>query len=434
MEANILQTPNMSGIEKVSSGKLGTQTTAKGNISKKDLLFLNLLSLQQKQAAANVGKTKGKKAGVQNLEFVEDKGKDGEKGKTAAEILAASLLIKQNPELINQNSKANSSLVNKTVSAKPAKAAQTNNLLALKSKASLNPKNEVDIDNKIIAQKLAELNEVEAGDTGLKLKQGMAEKQIATTNQIAKNGPQTKGRVFVRGEERFLQPSFSKENSALQTFSATDIKETDQRLKQVGLTGYGLKKISDNIEANEVERESFATSNLDVGRMNTEVKANASNFNATEQTQSNTNFDSIMEQVDNGLKTSYNHQLKEMKIKLQPEELGEIEVKFRIENNMMKAEFVVESEIVKETLESRFNQLKDNLLERGINASEVNVYVSSGNEGKGDNSGYQRENLLTGKSVKSVNSKLNQETLNTNLDAVTRTTNIVDKSGVNILV
>ena len=45
MEANTLQTSNMSGIEKVSSGKQGAQTSGKGNISKKDLLFLNLLSL-----------------------------------------------------------------------------------------------------------------------------------------------------------------------------------------------------------------------------------------------------------------------------------------------------------------------------------------------------------------------------------------------------
>lgn len=422
MEPNVVQTPNMSGIEKVSSGKQGIKSPGKGQLSEKDLLFLNLLS-RQKQAAAS-----GKSIKVKNSGLIDEDGK--EKSKFAGGLVAGSLLLN------SQNNEAKTEVLLKgkksDVSAVASKTTQANRLLAMKSKAALNPKGEVDIDNKIIAQKLAELNEVEAGDTGLKLKQGMAEKEIATTNQIAKNSPQTKGRVFVRGEEKFLQNNSPEGNSSLETFSASDIKETDRKIAQVGLTGYGLRKLSENIEGNE--EESLTASGLDAGRMNTEVKANSSDFSKIQQPQVNHDFDLIMEQVDNGLKTSYNQQLKEMKIKLQPEELGEIEVKFRIENSVMKAEFVVESEVVKEALESRFNQLKENLLEKGINAQEVNVYVSSGNGERKNDSGYERENLFADKTVRGVNSKLNQETMTTNLETVTRRVNTVGETGVNILV
>ena len=45
----------------------------------------------------------------------------------------------------------------------------------------------------------------------------------------------------------------------------------------------------------------------------------------------------------------------------------------------MRAEFLVENEKVKEMLESRFTDLKNALLEKGISTSEINVNISGGN-------------------------------------------------------
>lgn len=123
------------------------------------------------------------------------------------------------------------------------------------------------------------------------------------------------------------------------------------------------------------------------------------------QMQSKLSGDNIYGQVENMIKMSFNADTKEMKLRLSPDDLGEVEVKINIENSIMRAEFLVENEKVKETLESRFNELKNALLEKGITASEINVNISNGDsqergyaqkafyEGLMENSGTKRENI-----------------------------------------
>lgn len=48
----------------------------------------------------------------------------------------------------------------------------------------------------------------------------------------------------------------------------------------------------------------------------------------------------------------------------------------------MIAEFTVENQKVKEVLESRFNELKNNLNEKGIDVSQINVSISNGDNSR----------------------------------------------------
>ena len=75
----------------------------------------------------------------------------------------------------------------------------------------------------------------------------------------------------------------------------------------------------------------------------------------------------------------------EMVMKLEPESLGKLNLKIVVENGLITAKFVAESQQVKEVLESSFNQLKNALQEKGIAVQGFSVSV--GQQGAAFNSG-----------------------------------------------
>ncbi len=99
---------------------------------------------------------------------------------------------------------------------------------------------------------------------------------------------------------------------------------------------------------------------------------------------SKSDLENSYNQIENMIKMSFNADTKEMKLRLSPDDLGEVEVKISIENSIMKAEFLVENEKVKEMLESRFSDLKTALSEKGIETSGISVNISGGeSQGRG---------------------------------------------------
>ena len=167
------------------------------------------------------------------------------------------------------------------------------------------------------------------------------------------------------------------------------------------ISSYGLKKINDQIKLEEkVEgvkelksvQKDILTETLGEKTVVLPMTQDLKNINL-EKTEvvtanklpQNVDYNAVMQQVENGLKINYNNQLKEMKIKLQPEELGEVEVKMTIENNIMKAQFVVESQTVKEILEAKFDTLRNALTDKGFSGAEINVSVSTGDNKKSQN-------------------------------------------------
>ncbi|MBN1467505.1 MAG: flagellar hook-length control protein FliK [Fusobacteriaceae bacterium] len=175
-------------------------------------------------------------------------------------------------------------------------------------------------------------------------------------------------------------------------------KQGNENSKLVtSLSSYGLKKMTENPKTDEMLKNSLTIlkkSELGEENESKEVNGNSTlshfqDFQSKLALEENVlkannyennlnNYDAVMQQVENGIKINYNNQLKEMKIKLQPEELGEVEVKMTIENNIMKAQFVVENQKVKEILESRFDSLRNALENKGFQGAEINVFVSTG--------------------------------------------------------
>lgn len=97
------------------------------------------------------------------------------------------------------------------------------------------------------------------------------------------------------------------------------------------------------------------------------------------------NQSDIMNQVIKKAEIIVQGSHQEMIMKLEPESLGKLNLKLVVENGLITAKFVAESQQVKEVLESNFNKLKDALQEKGITVQGFSVSV--GQEGTNFNSG-----------------------------------------------
>ena len=73
----------------------------------------------------------------------------------------------------------------------------------------------------------------------------------------------------------------------------------------------------------------------------------------------------------------------EIKMVLKPESLGEVSLKIATQNGIVTAQFIAESQRVKEIIEAGFNQLRDILNQQGINVNALSVSVGQRNDQSG---------------------------------------------------
>lgn len=116
-----------------------------------------------------------------------------------------------------------------------------------------------------------------------------------------------------------------------------------------------------------------------------EVNSNTKVFNASlpkTQVLKNINTSDVIAQIMEKLKVSVKPDLSEVKILLRPEQLGEVSLKIATQNGIITAQFIAESQKVKEIIESNFNQLRDMLSEQGVDVGALEVNVSNSDEEK----------------------------------------------------
>lgn len=97
------------------------------------------------------------------------------------------------------------------------------------------------------------------------------------------------------------------------------------------------------------------------------------NVNPEQQIQ---NFSKIIDEINVAYRTDKNT----INIKLEPETLGQLTVKIQSENGVIQASFIVENERAKRALEEQIQQLKDTLVQQGVNVSDINVQVGHNQE------------------------------------------------------
>ena len=85
----------------------------------------------------------------------------------------------------------------------------------------------------------------------------------------------------------------------------------------------------------------------------------------------------VVEQIVQGAHVMVRDGAVQMQIRLEPAELGKVELKITCERDIVTAHFVAENEAVKQIIESNLSQLKSTLQQNGVHAENFSVSVGS---------------------------------------------------------
>jgi flagellar hook-length control protein FliK len=98
-----------------------------------------------------------------------------------------------------------------------------------------------------------------------------------------------------------------------------------------------------------------------------------------------TTDENVMTQIAERLQGAIRSGLTEIRLMLRPESLGEVRMRIRVEGDVVFARIHVESQMVKQIVESNMQSLKDSLQQQQLSCGSLEVSV--GNEGWNDNDG-----------------------------------------------
>jgi flagellar hook-length control protein FliK len=96
----------------------------------------------------------------------------------------------------------------------------------------------------------------------------------------------------------------------------------------------------------------------------------------------------VVDQVVKGLALKVQGESSEVRIRLEPESLGEVVVSMRMENGKLQAQIDVSQAGVKGVLESNLGQLRQSLSTRGIEVQRLDVVFSGGSGARGSEGGH----------------------------------------------
>ena len=120
------------------------------------------------------------------------------------------------------------------------------------------------------------------------------------------------------------------------------------------------------------------------------------------QSLKNINSSDVVAQIMEKIKVSVKPEVSEVKILLRPEQLGEVSLKIATQNGIVTAQFIAESQKVKEIIEANFNQLRDMLAEQGVNVGELEVNVSSNNKEENQYNSFEQEQQQNNKRIENI--------------------------------
>ncbi len=141
----------------------------------------------------------------------------------------------------------------------------------------------------------------------------------------------------------------------------------------------------------EVVDESTAVSFEADRQMATQVEA-TQNLKQNQSTFKTAVFEQIKTAIEKDSATAGLADRSTMIVKLKPEALGKVELKIEVHNDNVIAKFNVASQMVKEAIESNFEDLRNSLKDKGFSDMAFDVNVNSGNGEEKRESFNQRQN------------------------------------------
>ena len=247
-------------------------------------------------------------------------------------------------------------------------------------------------DKKVVSEGKADERELKKDENVAGLKENGLKENFKERTNFVKNDNEVKNGL------NHLNLEADKTAKMVSEFEKTDLKETAVKEESEIKKNSHLKESVAEIKPKQDESKKTETvlqKNSDISDKNFVLNNNYSFEHIQNQTidgnmktqenqafAKNMNYEAMYSQVDSFIKMNFNPETREMKMRLTPDDLGEVEVKINIDKNIMIAEFTVENQRVKEVLESRFNELKNNLNEKGIDVSQINVSISNGDSSR----------------------------------------------------
>ncbi len=186
-----------------------------------------------------------------------------------------------------------------------------------------------------------------------------------------------------------VKPKLNIENNNLpeETDQLVNVEETQNIKISNEQIGYYQNNAQNNNNQNQFLGENLKQS-IDINPKQEvfnipEISNNTKIFNASlpkTQVLKNINTTDVVAQIMEKMKISVKPEISEVKMLLKPEQLGEVSLKIATQNGIVTAQFIAESQKVKEIIEANFNQLKDMLAEQGVNVGALEVNVSTSDE------------------------------------------------------
>lgn len=105
---------------------------------------------------------------------------------------------------------------------------------------------------------------------------------------------------------------------------------------------------------------------------------NTARTEAVAQAAKSVNTQDIIDQIVSKIKVEVRTDVTQVKMTLKPESLGEVQMKIISQNGIVTAQFIAESQRVKEAIEAGFTDLKDMLSQQGVDIGQLSVSVGSG--------------------------------------------------------
>lgn len=191
----------------------------------------------------------------------------------------------------------------------------------------------------------------------------------------------TESKSIKEADSKLVEMDPSNENVKQEPVTESNVSEnTDKDSKKDDKSPQDrtdLKELSKPVEtADKPHTESLKDAAISQNyKAESQVNVKEMNLNIKKSEMVNISKSDIVNQVVKKADIILRDGHSEMIMKLEPESLGKLNLKIVVENGLITAKFVAESQQVKEVIESSFNQLKDSLQEKGIAVQNFSVSV-----------------------------------------------------------
>lgn len=241
-----------------------------------------------------------------------------------------------------------------------------------------------------------------------------------TQEESAQNIPTTSNNVLLEKQSQF-DTNFSQNNSDTQSQTVTDeitvidIKK-DEAISTNSSSTLSNDELEESDEIGAVNLNNEFVENIELNGNNIIVQQNIiSDGRIIESTQAqinphSVNTEQLINQMVEHIKVNITEDTTEMNLQLKPDHLGNLSLKIITERGIITAQFVAESQTVKEIIEANFNQLKDVLQEQGFFIQNLEVSVKQEFQDQGSNF-MERNTSKSAKRIREILSDLSEDSV-----------------------